>query len=218
MINFNRPHFANNIKSFWDRWHISLTTWFRDYIYIPLGGNRKGFYRQLLNVAIIFIISGIWHGANNTFIVWGFLHALYTIIYMLFNNRFKNFAFRDSRIWNIFSYSVTNILVVFAYIFFRAENISQSQQIISNIVQRVQPSMFKIVLLDAEQMGGFGIVSILISVVAILYMIIVEKLYKPKLLELNQQPIKDIFFFTITTIFVIIAGVFVKESFIYFQF
>src|SRR5215217_6193014 len=93
MTNFNQPYQARNISEFWKRWHISLSTWFRDYLYIPLGGNRVKLYRGYLNLFIVFIISGFWHGANWTFIVWGALHGFYLIfaqVTKMPRNRIRN--------------------------------------------------------------------------------------------------------------------------------
>ena len=77
MQNFNLPYLANSIADFWKRWHISLSSWFGDYLYIPLGGNRVPYIRWIINIFVVFLVSGFWHGANWTFIVWGGLHALY---------------------------------------------------------------------------------------------------------------------------------------------
>ncbi len=218
MINFNRPYFATNIKEFWDRWHISLSSWFRDYVYIPLGGNKKGFFRQLCNVTVIFVISGIWHGANNTFVIWGILHAGYTVVYMLFNKFAGNKAWRKKWLWNFTSWFITMVLVCFAWIFFRASSLAQSWDIIKNILHRTAPVPFEAVLVDPVTQNGFGVMSLLIIVTTLIYMFFIEKLYKPKLLEFNAQPWKDVSFLTITTALIILLGVFVKESFIYFQF
>ena len=79
MENFRQPYFSQSISEFWRRWHISLSTWFRDYLYIPLGGNRVAEWRWYFNLLIVFIVSGLWHGANWTFIIWGALHGLYLI-------------------------------------------------------------------------------------------------------------------------------------------
>lgn len=80
MLNFRQPYFAKSVQEFWQRWHISLSTWFRDYLYIPLGGNRASFGRYLLNIMIVFVVSGLWHGANWTFVIWGFLHGIMMVI------------------------------------------------------------------------------------------------------------------------------------------
>lgn len=84
MKNFSFPYFSRNIAEFWRRWHISLSSWFKDYLYIPLGGNRKGLSKTIRNTFAIFLVSGFWHGANWTFIAWGFIHASYFFLYMPF--------------------------------------------------------------------------------------------------------------------------------------
>ena len=132
MQNFNFPYFSRNISEFWRRWHISLNTWFRDYLYIPIGGSRSNKYRTLLNVFIIFIVSGFWHGANWTFIVWGFFHSLLYIPSLLFNtNRKYLIAFKFdkvnfSNIKQIIKILVTYCTVTFTWIFFRSDNIREA--------------------------------------------------------------------------------------------
>ena len=88
MINFNRPYFSKNIQEFWRKWHISLSTWFRDYLYILLGGNRKGIKRLYFNVAVVFLLSGFWHGANWTYLVWGGLHTIFIFAYMVIEKHY----------------------------------------------------------------------------------------------------------------------------------
>lgn len=95
MQNFDRPYSARSIKEFWDRWHISLSTWFRDYLYIPLGGNRCSRARYYLNLFIVFLVSGLWHGANWTFVIWGALHGFFRI----FGSATKSGAWRFIRKW-----------------------------------------------------------------------------------------------------------------------
>ena len=122
--NFNLPYFASSIKEFWSRWHISLSTWFRDYLYFPLGGNRCKKYRCYLNILIVFLVSGLWHGAAWTYIVWGALHAIYQILERMFNLKFK------SKTLNIIR---TFILVTFAWIFFRSSTINDAIYVITNM-------------------------------------------------------------------------------------
>ena len=129
--NFATPYFSRDIAEFWRRWHISLSTWFRDYLYIPLGGSRGGTWMKVRNTFAIFLVSGFWHGANWTFIVWGALNAIYFLPYFLTNNNRKNLgvvaegkslpSFRE-----LFAMLTTFMLTVFAWIFFRAENISHA--------------------------------------------------------------------------------------------
>ncbi len=113
--NFNHPYFADSISDFWRRWHISLSSWLKDYLYIPLGGNRKGKLRQKINIMITFLISGIWHGAGLNYLVWGGLHGLFQII-----ERGLGFRNKVSKTVNVV---ITFLLVSFAWIFFRADSI-----------------------------------------------------------------------------------------------
>ena len=117
MDNFKQPYFAKNIKEFWRRWHISLTTWFTDYIYIPLGGNKKGKYRKYLNITIVFVISGFWHGASWNFVIWGLIHAILLIFYDIFNTR-ENKKVYLGNIKKIVSIFINFLIVDFAWIFF----------------------------------------------------------------------------------------------------
>jgi len=136
--NFAFPYFSRDIAEFWRRWHISLSTWFRDYLYIPLGGSRGGKWMNIRNIFIIFIVSGFWHGANWTFIVWGGLNALYFLPLLIFNKnrqhldivaKGKNLpTFKE-----FFQILITFGLTVFAWIFFRAENIGHAFNYISEI-------------------------------------------------------------------------------------
>lgn len=135
MDNFKQPYFARSIGEFWHRWHISLSTWFRDYLYIPLGGNRKGTFRKYVNIMIVFLVSGLWHGANWTFIVWGFLHGSFQVIGQI-TRPLKDwlaaaFGLRtDSLSYKIGQMFITYLLVNFAWIFFRAPNMSVAFEVI----------------------------------------------------------------------------------------
>jgi len=131
MKNFNFPYFSRDIGEFWRRWHISLSTWFRDYLYIPLGGSRGGNGMRVRNTFIIFIVSGFWHGANWTFLFWGFLNALYFIpLLLLGKNRSNLDTVAAGRIFpsmkEIIQIMSTFLLTVFAWIFFRAESITKA--------------------------------------------------------------------------------------------
>mgnify|MGYP000188665107 CR=1 FL=1 len=122
--NFSFPYFSRDIAEFWRRWHISLSTWFRDYLYIPLGGSRGATWMKVRNVFIIFLVSGLWHGANWTFIVWGGLHAaLFLPLLMRKKNR-KHLAIHVFKKRYIFSMSFTFVLVTIAWVFFRADTVS----------------------------------------------------------------------------------------------
>ena len=139
MKNFAFPYFSRDIAEFWRRWHISLSTWFRDYLYIPLGGSRGGVSMKIRNTFIIFIVSGFWHGANWTFIVWGALNALYFLPVMLLNkNRVNTNVIAEGRIFPKFKEG-TNMLITFcltiiAWIFFRADNIDHAWSYLTNML------------------------------------------------------------------------------------
>lgn len=136
MRNFRLPYLAVSITDFWRRWHLSLTTWFTDYVYIPLGGNRVGLPRWLLNIFIVFLISGLWHGAAWTFIIWGFLHALYYLIQIswgIFNSKYHIFNFVPKFISTPFKIILTFAAVCLGWIFFRAQNVGDAFTIIERI-------------------------------------------------------------------------------------
>ncbi len=129
MQNFNRPYISRSIKEFWSRWHISLSTWFRDYLYIPLGGNRRGKTRRYINVMIVFLVSGLWHGAAWTFVIWGMLHGLYQVIggvtQKLRERIYTKMHIDMKSSWfGFLQQCFTFVLVCFAWIFFRANSIS----------------------------------------------------------------------------------------------
>jgi D-alanyl-lipoteichoic acid acyltransferase DltB (MBOAT superfamily) len=129
MVNFNSPFFSASIKEFWSRWHISLSTWFRDYVYIPLGGNRVGKVRHAFNIIATFTLSGLWHGANLTFIIWGLLHGVAQVIENLFNiKKTGKHTFK----WFV-SVVFVFAFVVFAFIFFRSPNIKDAIYVITHL-------------------------------------------------------------------------------------
>lgn len=131
MTNFNKPYLALNIQDFWRRWHISLTTWFKDYLYIPLGGSRVNKTKVFRNVFIVFLVSGFWHGANFTFIAWGFLHFLFYLPSLLRSNSKMN---SESGLRKTFMAAKTFILVVLAWVFFRASSISEAFDYLKGIL------------------------------------------------------------------------------------
>lgn len=136
--NFAFPYFSRDIAEFWRRWHISLSTWFRDYLYIPLGGSKGSIWMKVRNTFAIFIVSGLWHGANWTFIVWGLLNALYIMPSIIFNTNRNNLEIVAKgrylpNLKDLFSIAITFGLTVFAWIFFRAENLNHAMQYISKM-------------------------------------------------------------------------------------
>jgi len=151
MLNFNKPYFATSISEFWRRWHISLSTWFRDYLYIPLGGNQKGNSRTYLNLFIVFTVSGLWHGANWTFIIWGALHGLFLLIEQIF---LKPIGLSQWPKWlgKFYVY----ILVLFAWVFFRASDFSNAITVINGL--------FRSPRLGLTQLKSFQIIEFFIFI------------------------------------------------------
>ena len=129
MLNFNNPYLATGLGSFWQRWHISLSTWFRDYVYIPLGGNRRGEIRTYIHICLTMVISGLWHGAMWNFVAWGALHAIgYSVTRAL-----ERSPFYRERVPTFAKRTFTFLLVCFAWIFFRAENLGDAWLVVTRI-------------------------------------------------------------------------------------
>ena len=173
MKNFECPYLAMSIAEFWRRWHVSLSSWFRDYLYIPLGGNRKGTVRKFINILIVFTVSGLWHGADFTFLAWGLIHGMYQVIGSILT------PVRDkvTKVFNVgrssFSHRVvktvgTFILVAYAWVFFRADDVYQALGIIRNSFEitpwkYVDGSMYQYGLTRGSFLIGiFGIVLMII--------------------------------------------------------
>ncbi len=177
MENFKSPYLSTSIKEFWSRWHISLSTWFKDYIYIPLGGSRKGFRKKLINLTIIFLISGLWHGAAWTFVIWGFLHAIYRILEEIIDKCKKvqltinNFLLK--KIVIVLNTIVIFALVNFSWIFFRANSINDAFYVIKNLfgqfdiysVYEKINYLIQTSLLDKYLFSKFFIIVIFISII-----------------------------------------------------
>lgn len=121
MVNFKCPYFSESVKDFWSRWHISLSTWFRDYLYIPLGGNRVGTMRNCFNILITFLVSGLWHGASWNFVIWGGLHG----VAQVYENAFGIKKNTDNKVYAILRKIVVFFFVAYAWVFFRVDNYRQ---------------------------------------------------------------------------------------------
>ena len=154
MENFNAPYLSRSVGEFWRRWHISLSTWFRDYLYIPLGGNRKGTARKYFNIMVVFLVSGLWHGASWSFVVWGGLNGLYQVIGEVtrpLRDRMKTAIgiCRDNRGWQVLQVLITFVLVDFAWIFFRANNMENAVTVLRSIFTVHNPQ----ILFDGSLLG-----------------------------------------------------------------
>ncbi|MCD7826949.1 MAG: MBOAT family protein [Clostridiales bacterium] len=144
MDNFDTPYFSTSIQEFWRRWHISLSSWFRDYLYIPLGGNRKGKIRKYINTMIVFLVSGLWHGADWTYVIWGGLHGFYQIVGDITKPVKEKCAGKlkirtDATSYKLMKMAVTFGLTCFAWIFFAADNMTIAVEYIARIFTRLDP-------------------------------------------------------------------------------
>lgn len=175
MKNFDCPYFARSVTEFWRRWHISLTTWFRDYLYIPLGGNRKGKIRKYINVMIVFLVSGLWHGANWTYVIWGGLNGLYQVIEQNLSPKIAKLTDRLHMKKDVFSASLlkmlwTFLLVDIAWIFFRADSLGSAIGFIGRMFSEFNPwilfdgSLYDIGLSKVEFKIAMGAIAILLGV------------------------------------------------------
>lgn len=205
--NFKRPYFSTSIQDFWRRWHIALSTWFRDYLYIPLGGNRVKYSRYLVNILIVFLVSGLWHGAGWTFVVWGGLHGIFQVIESLMkrNNKTENTLPMTGRLCKIV---VTFLLATIAWVFFRADSLEMACTIVGKTF-----SDFGKPFISPEAML-FGLLSILILSAKD----IADEFY-PRIAVLNSSNkyISGIAF-SVLTVYIILFGVLDGSQFIYFQF
>ena len=211
--NFNYPYFSRDIAEFWRRWHISLTTWFRDYLYIPLGGSRGSKWMIVRNTFIIFLVSGFWHGANWTFIVWGAYHALLFLPSILLgkNRKYTN-SVAESRILpnvkELFQMGITFILVLFGWIIFRAEDIHHFWFYISKIFSS---SFFTVPHLVSTKIISLIVIFMLIEWTGRKNQYALEKL------GLKWKPIfRYIMYYAIMILVFLFAGK--EQQFIYFQF
>ncbi|GAB2865688.1 MBOAT family O-acyltransferase [Hymenobacter ruber] len=134
MRNFDRPYFARSLPEFWRRWHISLSTWFRDYLYIPLGGRRVALPRASFNLFFVFLVSGLWHGANWTFLIWGALHGTYLVVGMLTRTSRRRLVERLPLLGSpVLNVALTYVLVAFAWIFFRANSVPDALYVVRHL-------------------------------------------------------------------------------------
>lgn len=211
--NFSFPYFSRDIAEFWRRWHISLSSWFRDYLYIPLGGSKGGLWMKIRNTFIIFIVSGFWHGANWTFIFWGFLNALYFLPLLLTNNNRNNLEVVAMgkllpSVKDFFKIILTFSLTVFAWIFFRAENVTHAFSYIQGIFTK---SLFSVPSI-------FPTTIIALSI----FFIIIEWFGREDHFALESFGFKWPRFFRLSFYYLIILLIFLfmgkEQEFIYFQF
>lgn len=222
MQNFSFPYFSRDIAEFWRRWHISLSTWFRDYLYIPLGGSRGGTWMKVRNTFVIFLVSGFWHGPNWTFIVWGAINAIYFLPVLLTNNNRKNLdtvahgKYLPS-LKEMFLMLVTFSLTVVAWIFFRAQNIehalSYNYNLFSGLVDVVNYRESYVQLWKV----GFPLIFLFIMFITIEWFGRHETFALQRIsYKIENSILRKSFYVLIAFIILLYSGS--KNEFIYFQF
>lgn len=229
MENFNTPYFARSIKEFWRRWHISLSTWFKDYLYIPLGGSRCSKFKKYRNIMVTFLVSGLWHGASWSFLVWGALHGFYQVVGGLTRPLKEKFIKKYEVKTLSFSYKlgqvlITFILVDFAWIFFRMNSLEYSLEFISRIINKWNPwVLFDQTLyslgLNQQEFQIFIIALMILFLVDILrykYSETLDVFLEKQCLWFRWGSIFLLFF--IILIFGVYGPTFDAKQFIYFQF
>jgi D-alanyl-lipoteichoic acid acyltransferase DltB (MBOAT superfamily) len=232
MENFKRPYFSKSISEFWRRWHISLSSWFRDYLYIPLGGNRVTRSRWFFNLFVVFLISGLWHGANWTFLVWGGLHGLYLtgeIVSTSLRRKVVSVLKLETNlaVLKLLRIGITFFLVCFAWIFFRANSISEAFYIIRHLFSGVWNYLLNVLQLKHDIVLWDSILigqrkeEFLIALAAIGCMEFIHLLQRHYSIRqmLRKQPFLfrwAVYLIAVNTI--IYFGIFNKNVFIYFQF
>ena len=206
--NFVRPYFSKTVTEFWRRWHISLTTWFRDYIYFPLGGNRVSKARWMLNTLIVFVASGLWHGASYTFLIWGLLHGVLMIIErLIYGQKIKQISDRLS-FANAIRILFTFCVISFTWIFFRANTLEDAFFVIKSIFVN-----------HGELFIDINTFALAMLAIIIVFLYDFANEYMPNVRLLSSRN-KFIRFATAVLLccFILAFGVLNNGSFIYFQF
>ncbi|MBQ8419970.1 MAG: hypothetical protein IJY37_06440 [Clostridia bacterium] len=221
MQNFDRPYRARSIKEFWARWHISLSSWFRDYLYIPLGGNRCSKVRHYFNLFVVFFVSGLWHGANWTFVLWGSLHGIYQIVGAITKKpREKLYAKlhikTDSLLFTLWQRFWTFVLVCISWILFRANSISDVGVLISKLVSPWGSLADTLVTLD------LNLVAILVTVLSIVILSILDRIGANESIAetgtLSRQYTAGLTALIVAVAWCLLLSVGGASAFIYFQF
>ncbi|WP_114782701.1 MBOAT family O-acyltransferase [Botryobacter ruber] len=229
MQNFRRPFFARSVREFWSRWHISLSTWFRDYVYIPLGGNRVVKWRWYYNLFLTFVISGLWHGANWTFLIWGALHGFYLLFAIQTEPQRNKLVYllkvdKQPKLYTILQIGTTFALVSLAFLFFRANTVTDAWYILNKMVvnapqelaglMRQSIAIQKVILFDSYLKFFYMLLMIgLLLTVEKIQSVISIRAY------LREKPLVVRWSLSYLLILVILfLGAFETNEFIYFQF
>jgi alginate O-acetyltransferase complex protein AlgI len=222
MTNFRQPYFAQSIDEFWHRWHISLSTWFRDYLYIPLGGNRVSTVRWCVNIFVVFTVSGLWHGANWTFVAWGAVHGFFYLIGRGTSQFRRAVASmlgerRMPRVWAAWRMLFTFALVTAAWVFFRAQSLSDAQYVLTHFYRR---GSFRLIDVDVFHVGlARSDILIAIAMAAVVFTVdwMLMKESPTARTIWSIRPVRWALYYA-CTYSIIFFGVFERLEFIYFRF
>ncbi|WP_367925442.1 MBOAT family protein [uncultured Ruthenibacterium sp.] len=223
MKNFNAPYLSQSIKEFWRRWHISLSTWFKDYLYIPLGGSRKGTFRTCINILVVFLVSGLWHGAAMTFVIWGALHGFFQVIQTIWNKlNAKRLSAGRRFLPPWIAQIATFLLVNLTWIFFRASSLEQAQTILKRIFTQWNGSLLT---LDTLETLGLDTPDLIVGILAIAILIAIDILSQKHDLRAGIMklalPVQWLLYLGLI-IAIVVFGVYGPQyetaPFIYFQF
>lgn len=215
MDNFKRPYLSRSVFEFWKKWHISLSSWFRDYLYIPLGGSRVSVPRWYANVLIVFLASGLWHGANWTFVAWGALHGMY-LVFAIILKPLKDSLFRITdlaafpKIARFLEIAMTFILVNIAWIFFRANSIEEAFYIVTHLLSNFDFTI-----------AGVNPIDLWIAVIVIAFMLLVHGIQEHRSMRqfLDTKPVVFRWSLYLITLYMLLLSVSASpKEFIYFQF
>jgi len=217
MKNFRRPYYAKSIHEFWQRWHISLSTWFRDYLYIPLGGNRVRRTRWYYNLFVVFLVSGLWHGANWTFVIWGGLHGFY-LLFSIWTAPWRQKIIKELSLerWptllKVVRIGITFHLVLFSWVFFRAASLADALTILHHMT----------VMTSMHQAVALGKVELMVAFIALLILEIVQlyQRHQDGWLHLHHQPrwLRWCLYCGLLLMILLFGQMATEQQFIYFQF
>lgn len=223
MTNFANPYFSRNIREFWSRWHISLSTWFRDYVYIPLGGSRVSKVRQAFNIIVTFTISGLWHGANLTFVIWGTLHGLYYLPSIIFKTKKHKKIVAYKRLFpsitEVLQIIATFIVVIVTWVFFRSKTVTGAFHYIFLLADISNfGNIYKEVYLMTRNLDYIHVFVIVFTLPG---MIVIEWFQRKKTHSFDIKYLSKYhrwLLYFIITMSIILLGNFNNTEFIYFQF
>lgn len=222
MENFRQPYLAQSLGDFWRRWHISLSSWFRDYLYIPLGGSRVSQHRHYLNLFIVFVVSGLWHGANWTFVIWGALHGAYLILELLLQRPYQRFVAMTRldtmpRLLTGLRTILVFHLVLFAWIFFRANTVTDAFYIVQKIGSSIGEPL---TLALFARNFHIGYLTALVLAFSIFLVEVIEYLRRRRQIQLIYRPlwVRWATYYALVIMIMLFGELSAKGQFIYFQF